>query len=60
MICEISKDDIQVIFSKDKPKAGYCNYPRVALDNSKIAKLGFLPQVNLKEGLIRTLNSFES
>lgn len=60
MICEISKDDIQVIFSKDKPKAGYCNYPRVALDNSKIAKLGFLPQVNLKEGLMRTLNSFES
>lgn len=45
--------------SKSKlPKKGYTNYKRVALDTAKLEDLGWTPQVDLKEGLRRTLNSF--
>lgn len=59
LICQLSPNDIQVVFSADRPKEGYCNYPRVALDNSKIQRLGFIPKVKLSEGIVKTLNSYE-
>lgn len=59
LICKIaSGDNLKVVFASEHPRDGYCNYPRVALDNSKIQELGFIPQVDLKEGLRRTIQSF--
>jgi len=37
---------------------GYCNYPRVKLNTTKIENLGWKPTVNLKDGLLRTIKSF--
>lgn len=60
IICELFPEkNIQVVFSNEKPKTGYCNYPRVALDNTKLLSLGFTYQVGLKEGIIKTIRSFE-
>lgn len=59
MICECqTHHDIKVVFSGNSPSAGYCAYKRVALDNSRIAALGFTPAVSLREGIRRTLQSF--
>lgn len=44
---------------ENKCQEGYCNYLRVALDTRKIESLGFAPTVSLKEGIIRTIKSFE-
>jgi nucleoside-diphosphate-sugar epimerase len=54
--------EVEVVFAKGQPasQGGYCKYPRVALDTSKIESLGFSPQVKLREGIHRTLKSFES
>lgn len=60
MICAASGKNISVIFSNDEDRTkGYCNYKRVRLDNTKIEKLGFSPKVSLREGIKRTLLSFE-
>lgn len=60
LICEVfPKKGIQVVFSNKKPQSGYCNYPRVGLDNSKLLSLGFKFQVGLKEGIIKTVKSYE-
>lgn len=59
MICSIVGNGIKVAFASEKPKEGYCKYPRVALDNTKIERLGFIPKVSLSDGLYRTLNSFK-
>lgn len=37
----------------------YCNYQRVRLDTRKIESIGWLPTISLKEGLERTIRSFE-
>lgn len=37
----------------------YCNYSRVKLDTVKLQNLGWLPKVSLREGLIKTVRSFE-
>ena len=59
LICSLfPTKNIHVVFSKEKPKGGYCNYPRVALDNRKLQELGFNPSVSLKDGLYRTIMSF--
>lgn len=59
MICDsFPERKIRVIFAGGQPKTGYCNYPRVALDTSKIEALGFIPQIRLKEGIYRTIKSF--
>lgn len=50
---------IKVAFAGGEHKEIYCNYSRVALDTHKIESLGFSPQVCLKEGIIRTIKSFE-
>lgn len=60
MICSIAGNGIRVVFANERPTEGYCKYPRVALDNSKIEELGFEPQVYLKKGLLRTILSFQN
>lgn len=36
----------------------YCTYKRTPLDCSTLTKLGWNPQINLKNGIHRTLDSF--
>lgn len=36
----------------------YCTYERTPLDCSTLTKLGWNPQINLKNGIHRTLDSF--
>lgn len=60
IICESQhKYNIRVILSGKHPTAGYCAYKRVALDNSRITSLGFTPNISLREGICRTLKSFD-
>ena len=41
----------------DNPNA-YTNFKRVGLDTTKIEKLGWKPKINLKSGIIKTVDSF--
>ena len=60
MICEaFPEKEIKVVFSGEKPKSGYCNYPRVGLDNTKLLSLGFRCRVGLENGIIKTVRSYE-
>lgn len=60
MICCTSGRDISVIFSdKNDRTKGYCNYKRVRLNNTKLERLGFTPKVSIRDGIKRTLLSFE-
>lgn len=60
LICNsFPERNINVVFAGEQPNDGYCNYPRVALDTTKIKQLGFNPQVNLSEGVKRTILSFD-
>lgn len=60
LICNsFPERNINVVFTGEQPNGGYCNYPRVALDMTKIEELGFKPQVNLNEGVKRTVLSFD-
>lgn len=57
IICEESNCGTTVRYERATDTSGYCRYPRVALDNSKIHALGFRPSVSLREGIRRTLKS---
>lgn len=60
LICSIFPErNINVVFDCGHKNTGYCNYPRVALDISKISALGYSPIVALKEGVYRTIRSFD-
>lgn len=60
IICDIEhKNSLCVRFNPSVEKSGYCAYKRVALDNSRIEALGFKPNISLREGIKRTLNSFD-
>lgn len=43
----------------ENQSSAYCNYQRVRLDTRKIENIGWLPTVSLREGLKRTVKSFE-
>lgn len=51
--------NINVIFEIAKDTGAYCNYARVGLDTTKLESLGWKPQVKLREGLRRTVLSFD-
>lgn len=51
--------NIHVSYKKSEDQSGYCNYKRVGLSLTKITQLGYTPKVNLREGLKRTILSFE-
>lgn len=60
LICDVAKEkNIQIVFSGERAKSGYCNYPRVGLDNTKIQNIGFKPSMRIKDGINRTLESFK-
>lgn len=50
---------ISVSYRQAADQSGYCAYQRVALDTRKIEDIGFKPSVALKEGIRRTILSFE-
>lgn len=59
LICEsFPEKNIKVVFSGEKPKTGYCNYPRVGLDNTRLKSLGFNWRVRLEDGIIKTVRSY--
>ena len=45
---------VQVVVSEGEQK-GYCAYRRTALDTSALERLGWKPEVSLKEGISRVL-----
>lgn len=50
--------ELKVIFNIPETNMGYCNYKRVGLNTNKIEELGWKPNVGLKEGCQRTIDSF--
>lgn len=59
MLVSLRKDkNLKVVFNIPKSNSGYCNYKRVGLNTSKIESLGWQPNVGLKEGCQRTIDSY--
>lgn len=58
LMVKLSEGKSQLKFDIPPTNTGYCNYQRVALDSRKINVIGFRPQVPLKEGIRRTIQSF--
>lgn len=59
MLVSLRKDkDLKVVFNIPDTNIGYCNYKRVGLNTNKLEKLGWQPNVSLKEGCQRTFQSF--
>lgn len=51
---------LQVEFQiPQEQQSAYCNYKRVKMDTQKLESLGWNPIVSLKEGILRTIKSFE-
>lgn len=57
MLSKLSKGNSKVLCGRSINQTGYSSFKRVALDNSKLYKLGWNPQIRLIDGLERTLNS---
>jgi nucleoside-diphosphate-sugar epimerase len=51
---------LQITFEIAQESKGYTNYTRVELNTEKIERLGWFPTVTLKNGLLKTIQSFES
>jgi nucleoside-diphosphate-sugar epimerase len=59
LIQDISQNSKGVLIPDDETsQKGYTNYKKVALGTSKIENLDWKPQISLKEGLMKTLESF--
>lgn len=52
--------DLQVIFDVQENKNQYVKFERVKLNTTKLEKLGWKPQVSLKDGIINTVKYFDS
>lgn len=50
---------IKIIFTKSDNKSLYTNYKRVGLDNFKLNSLGWKIKIGLKEGIEKTVKSFQ-
>lgn len=60
MLAELFPErNIKVIFEIAGDTSGYCNYARVGLDTTKLESLGWTPVVKLRDGLKRTVVSFD-
>lgn len=59
MLVSLRKDkSLKVVFNIPESNTGYCNYKRVGLSTDKLEVLGWKPNIGLKEGCKRTLDSF--
>ncbi|MBO5630062.1 MAG: NAD-dependent epimerase/dehydratase family protein [Aeriscardovia sp.] len=59
MLVYLRRDkDLKVVFNIPETNTGYCKYKRVGLNTQKIESIGWQPMVSLKEGCLRTINSF--
>lgn len=54
LIASYCKTNVQYEISENS--GAYCNYLRVGLDTSKLERIGWKPKVNLREGIVNTLN----
>lgn len=60
MLAELFPErNIKVIFEISGDNSGYCNYARVGLDTAKLEALGWTPEVKLRDGLRKTVVSFD-
>ena len=60
IIAQCSPYPLKVVFNiPRKADAAYCNYKRVRLNTDKIFALGWRPLVNLRQGITKTLKSYE-
>lgn len=60
IISIVPHKNLQVEFQIPKEQQNaYCNYKRVKMDTRKLEGLGWKPIVPLKEGILRTIKSFE-
>lgn len=53
-----SNYNIHVKYEINKNPNAYTNFKRVGLDTNKIQNLGWRPKIKLKDGIIKTVNSF--
>ncbi|MEE3414460.1 MAG: NAD-dependent epimerase/dehydratase family protein [Prevotella sp.] len=59
MLVSLRKDkDLKVVLNIPDTNIGYCNYKRVGLNTQKLELLGWKPKVPLKNGCLKTINSF--
>lgn len=49
---------LKVEYRISNDNKGYTNYKRVGLDNSKLSELGWRIKMNLKKGIVKTVESF--
>ena len=57
MLIEVSGKEIQLVYDTTADQSAYCNYKRVGLATDKIEALGWKPEIQLKDGLDRTLQT---
>lgn len=60
VIAEESEKIRVIVNLKKKDQLVYTSYKRKPLDCSKLLKLGWKPEVSLKQGLLKTLHSFRN
>jgi nucleoside-diphosphate-sugar epimerase len=61
LICKLSPVNLSFSFKQNENgNAGYCNYKRAVLDVTKLSELGWKPEISLKLGLLKTLESFQN
>lgn len=57
-LVELDNKGLKVVYEINSDQSGYCKYARTGLDTNKIKSLGWKPEVKLKDGMLRTLHSF--
>ena len=55
-----SENNIKVKYELNSDQRGYTKFKRVALDTTKLESLGWKPKVKLKDGIIKTVNSYKN
>lgn len=60
LVASVPEKDLQVEFRiPERQQTAYCNYERVKMNTRKLEELGWKPTVPLREGIMRTIKSFE-
>lgn len=58
LINDLSKNNKKILYEIGRDEGAYTNYKRIGLDTSKLEELGWKINVNLKDGILKTLASF--